>query len=242
MKTFKVTLATGKVNVNQPFDSIVHRLLPEGRSVSGRFEIKHVTVSQQDADFSKLRAAINSHRTDMSLEPGTYAQLIEHFPNGGSCLWMANTPMERRTNQEFQDAAHGDVLIFGLGIGMIIPDLLSNKRVRSITIVELEQEIIDFVGQHFQHPRITIIQGDARSYTGTRSFDTVYYDIWPELCVDNLDEMAQFRLSAAETGLLKSGGWVGCWSETELCIAEGMYDWGGDLDDDEDLDDEEDEW
>jgi hypothetical protein len=68
-----------------------------------------------------------------------YVRLVKK----GEGVMMSDTPMERNTNYHILDKANGDVLIFGLGIGLIILPLLRKENVKSITVVELYQDLID---------------------------------------------------------------------------------------------------
>ena len=65
------------------------------------------------------------------IDPGNYVRLRH---NGQ--IVMSNTGMELRTNMDFCLKANGDVLIGGLGIGLIILAIQDNPEVRSITILE----------------------------------------------------------------------------------------------------------
>ena len=58
---------------------------------------------------------------------------------------MSNHEFETLTNQKFLDNAKGDILIFGLGIGLIIFPLLTDNDIKSITIVEIDDGLIDEV-------------------------------------------------------------------------------------------------
>ena len=47
---------------------------------------------------------------------------------------MSNHEFEMMTNQKFLDSAKGDVLIFGLGIGLIIHPLLNDSDINTIDV------------------------------------------------------------------------------------------------------------
>lgn len=104
-----------------------------------------------------------------------------------SCM-MSNTPMELFTNQKCLNNASGNVLIAGLGIGLLPASLADKESVTSITIIELEQEVIDLVEPLFRAnvknaDKIKIIKADAYDYPNQYSgepYDYVYLDIWPE--------------------------------------------------------------
>lgn len=94
---------------------------------------------------------------------------------------MSDTPMEKRTNQFVIQHAHGDVLIGGLGIGMILLEMDKNPQVRSITVIEKYQDVIDLVGSQLPlSDKVTIIHADVfewKPVKGTR-YDCIYMDIW----------------------------------------------------------------
>nr|DAO26089.1 MAG TPA: hypothetical protein [Bacteriophage sp.]DAW88763.1 MAG TPA: hypothetical protein [Bacteriophage sp.] len=71
----------------------------------GDFELQHFNIS--DNNFYAI--------VRLGIPPGRYIRLI----NGCDCV-MSDTPMEKETNRDFVHNAHGNVLIGGLGIGLII--------------------------------------------------------------------------------------------------------------------------
>lgn len=89
----------------------------------GEAEIRHFVIDEAMAQFSRLREAATRGR-EQAADPGTYAQL---FVKGG--LVMSDTQMERDSNEDFVRYARGDVLIAGLGLGMILLPLLAKKSV-----------------------------------------------------------------------------------------------------------------
>lgn len=162
-------------------------VLPE--MVGNKFKIKHYKIPVFDV-FKKMRNSM-SENSHVSLEHlidhnFTYTKLSDK--NG---VWMSDTPMETVSNQNFINKANGDVLIFGLGIGLIVFPLLNCDEIKSITIIEREKEIIDMVGQHLKSDKVTIILGDADTMEfakGTK-FDTIYFDIWQDISSENYEHM-----------------------------------------------------
>ena len=120
---------------------------------------------------------------------GTYVSLNckhpEKFGMDQSCM-MSDTPMEKFTNQYVLNYASGDILIAGLGIGMLPASLAEKDDVKSITILELNQEVIDLVEPLIRQnvtnaDKIKIIQADAYKYPGENpntKYDWIYLDIW----------------------------------------------------------------
>ncbi len=105
---------------------------------------------------------------------GTYISLTHH----GSIV-MSNTDMEKRTNDFFVCRAHGDVLIGGLGIGMIILPIQDNPKVNSITVIEKSQEVIDLVSPQLPlNNKVKITHDDVFTYKPDRKYDCIYMDIW----------------------------------------------------------------
>lgn len=93
---------------------------------------------------------------------------------------MSDTPMEKETNYSFLEHAHGDVLIGGLGIGMILLAIQDKENIESITVIEKEADIISLVGQQLPlNEKVKILQGDIFEYVPEQRYHTIYIDIWP---------------------------------------------------------------
>lgn len=132
---------------------------------NGDFEICHFTVSDKD-----IRAMIDG------IPAGQYVKLTH---NGD--VVMSNTPMEQRTNREFCRKANGDVLVGGLGIGMIILAIQDKPDVKSITIIEKSQEVIEMVASQLPfNDKVKIACDDVFTWKPEKGqkFDCVYMDIW----------------------------------------------------------------
>lgn len=134
-------------------------------AVNGDFAIEHFEITDHD-----IRAILKG------IMPGKYVRLSR----SGSVV-MSDTMMEKRTNREFCGKAHGDVLVGGLGIGMILMAIQDNPAVNSITVLEKHQEVIDMVAQQLPlNEKVKIICADVLEWkpeNGQR-FDCIYMDIW----------------------------------------------------------------
>ena len=95
----------------------------------------------------------------------------------------------------------GDVLITGLGLGMV-PHILTkvqrfSTQVKSITIIEKDADVIKLTAEHYikSDRRIKIIHADALTLTLPKgsNFDSAWHDIWDEICEDNRQEMTAMR-------------------------------------------------
>ena len=105
----------------------------------------------------------------------------------GNNIWMSLNPNEIETMKPYINKAKGNVLVLGLGMGYV-PFMLSLKNcVKSITIVERDQEIINLFNELIypsfpNKEKIKIIKGDAVEYArkiqkqGT--CDYVFADLW----------------------------------------------------------------
>lgn len=97
----------------------------------------------------------------------------------GEDVVMSNTSMEKRTNLYFSKVAHGDVLIAGLGIGMILLEIQNKDHVKSITVVEKNSEVIELMKDLPLNQKVTIIHDDIFTWKPKgKTFDTIYFDIW----------------------------------------------------------------
>ena len=111
----------------------------------------------------------------------------------------------------------GDVLITGLGLGLVAEAILRvhESSVRRLTIVEKSEEVIALVAPHLQSvwpDRLNIVHGDAFSWTpsdGSR-FSVGWHDIWPDPTTPSIEhEIASLRQHHA--GWCE---WQGFWPET----------------------------
>lgn len=161
--------------------------------------------------------------------------IMESADNGGrfyieapSSLWdrnnesqpmMVDNDFERETNQPFLDNAFGDILIGGLGIGLVIYAVMNDPAVTSITIIEKHQEVIDLImTQASFNEKVTIIQGDYHLYTPEQQYNTIWLDDWT-----TQDEDTQYREDEVFIGdsreqwktkmlpYLKEGGYINYW-------------------------------
>tara|TARA_Y100000992_G_C21049372_1_gene388789 strand:- start:325 stop:651 length:327 start_codon:yes stop_codon:yes gene_type:complete len=75
----------------------------------------------------------------------------------------------------------GDILIGGLGIGMINIPLLASDDVTSVTIIEKEQDVIDLVwADCAKDDRFTVVCADINTWEIPEgsSWDAAWFDTW----------------------------------------------------------------
>lgn len=117
---------------------------------------------------------------------------------------MSDTPSEIREHAAAIEHASGDVLITGLGLGCIVSALLAKEDVKSITVVEIDKDVIALTGPYYTDPRVTIVNMDAREAAAHFEregafFDYAWHDIWSHIADRNLDDdrLAEHGLSYA---------------------------------------------
>jgi hypothetical protein len=185
-------------------------VVPEG--TYGRATIKHVTVSKQESAMT----AWGGYRSYVPV--GTYAQL---FVDGE--MVMSDTRYERLSNRAAVEHAHGDVLIAGLGLGMILWPILAKPDVNRVFVVEIEQDVIDLIEPTLKaHPtrsKLNIERGNILAWRPNYhpSFGAIWFDIWADACEDNLGEITMLHRRAWRW-LDKSDPdrWMGSWDAEYL--------------------------
>lgn len=131
----------------------------------GKWKLQRFTVER--GNFFAMKDGIT---------PGTYMRLTHN----GECV-MSDTNMEKRTNMDFVYNAYGDVLIGGLGIGMIILAIQDKPEVKSITVIEKNQEVINMVASQLNfNEKVKIICADVFEWKPEKDtkYDVSYMDIW----------------------------------------------------------------
>ena len=185
------------------FPQMTAILTPQKQGIA---EIDHYTVTPLESQMSAwCRGAY--------CPEGRYAVL-----RVGRTLMMSDTLLERRSNREVVINSRGDVLIAGLGLGMILHPILARAEVRSVTVIEKYQDVIDLVRPTLPAEKLTIICADIHQWMPekTARFSTIYFDIWPNICTDNLEAIKQLHRRFRKYLLRDGGEWMGSWQHEEL--------------------------
>lgn len=169
----------------------LNTIYPNKELDSETYKINYKNLSENEVRMEKIRNFRDSWLT-VELKPNfDYVRLIKK----GEGIMMSDTPMERNTNYAFLTRANGDVLICGLGLGLIVFPLLNDKNIKSITVLELDKGLIEivkpFIKEKDVHNKVNIIHADCFEYSfpKIKKFDTIYFDIWISICGDNYKEM-----------------------------------------------------
>lgn len=200
-----------------------HKLLklksdvPPGEAEAWRVE--RFTVSKSDASFFNLRCAINPARGDRSILPGKYTKLSYY-----NQVIMSDTPAEKRDHLNYILEAKGDVLVTGLGLGWVIEGLFLNPKVKTVTVIEKELDVLHLVGNHLQKKyskKLNIICGDAfcPPLPITAKFDCIWHDIWETICGDNWPEIKELRrIYRKYCKIIYQSSW--CWKQVRKLARE----------------------
>jgi predicted membrane-bound spermidine synthase len=185
-------------------------LVPAGQH--GVARVEHITLSPEQA------AVLAMESRDWRLQPGRYTRLFVRDE-----LVMSDTLMELESNWPAVCRANGRVLVAGLGLGVILVPMLASPRVEHLTVVEREPDVIALVAPafltHLASGRLEIIEGDIFGWRPPRGarFDTIYFDIWPDISVANLPAIARLhRRFGRRLNRRNPDAWMGSWQHARL--------------------------
>lgn len=127
-------------------------------------------------------------------------------------LVMSNTPSEMSDHYSPVLQAKGSCLINGLGIGMVLKNILLKPEVEDVTMIEISQDLIDIVSPHYQNDRVQFICADAFTYKPPKGkrYNMVWHDIWDYICGDNIPEMTKLHRKYG-----RRTDWQGSWCKYE---------------------------
>lgn len=123
---------------------------------------RYVGWSSQTVLSRHTEATLHLYRGEIVMEDSR-VELSRHLP-----IWLA---------------AHGRVLITGLGLGCVVRGLLSKPSVEHIDVVEIDRRVLRVVGPEFAHnPRVTLHEDDAllKEWPTETKWDYAWHDIWCE--------------------------------------------------------------
>jgi len=109
--------------------------------------------------------------------------------------------------------AEGRVLVTGLGLGCVVRGLLASKRVKHITVVEIDRNILRVVGHEFKsNGRVTLVHGDALTVQIPGTFDFAWHDLWTEgethLQVLHAELLFRFKKQCGAQGAWELPRWM----------------------------------
>ncbi len=188
--------------------------VPEGKR--GNVVIKRFRVTPEGAErynfHSELDRISGKLMDDRSTAPGWYTGL---WMGNGRHPMMSDTPAEMRDHAGFVRAARGDILVAGLGIGLVVENLISKANVRSITVIERDADVIALAAPHYLARRmpVSVVHENAFLFRTRQQFDFCWLDIWPDISDLNLLDMVKLRRYYRRFCLN-----IFCWAEIQ-CLA-----------------------
>jgi len=195
---------TGAPAVNKyPFT--MSKILKQGRV--GKFVLEKTVISKGTIVDSYERLTGIMSKTRCSFD-----RPVMRLTEDGN-TWMSDNPFEVESLMGAFEAARGDVLTGGLGLGLL-PTLIKD-RVISIDIVELSQAVIDLVFHQVATEKMRIIHDDIFHYLKTtdKRYDFICIDVWQDTLLPLLENDEAKKLAQR---CLKPGGKAWCWLE-ETC-------------------------
>ena len=177
----------------------------------GKWSIENFVVSQEDENFGKLRASISFSSRGRYVTAGTYTALKRN----GSVI-MSDTPDEGYDFYSLLYKAKDHVLINGLGLGWTLQEVAKKSEVTKVTVIEIDQDVIDLVGSHYKNmfgDKIEIICADALTWKSPKGirYGAVWHDIWDNICEDNWEEIKKLHYKYG-----KRCDWQHSWSREEI--------------------------
>jgi hypothetical protein len=110
-------------------------------------------------------------------EPVTIREL-----KGPEGTWMSDQPCELiQMHRELAVHARGNVLIGGLGLGIVARMAAAKRSVSKVTIVERQREVIDMILGTLKSPKIRVVEDDIFEYVkhpGCANHDVALLDVW----------------------------------------------------------------
>jgi len=175
----------------------------------GDWAIEGFWVTEEDARNYNIRATFRGS-SRREVRPGSYTRLMH---NGH--LIMSDTPAEIRDHLEIIRRARGQVLLNGLGLGLVLRACLLKSEVEHITVIEIAPEVIALVAPHLHErfgDKFTVFEADALTWKAPKNsrWNIVWHDIFDAICTDNLPIMTRLKRRYG-----RRCDWQGCWAEEE---------------------------
>ncbi len=128
-------------------------------------------------------------------------------PRWNPAPWMSLTPAELMTLRPGTRLAKGHTVIAGLGLGHQLIEVSKRLQVKRITIVELDQELVDWILPVIRphvRKRLDVVVGDAYQAIPQLKADVALIDIFPGYG-DGFRRVAE--LQRASPAIKKFWGW-----------------------------------
>lgn len=206
------------MNMRMKLDDLIPSVsIPEGEK--GDAKITHFTFDQEEAARFNLQLMCKGHG-HRAISPGKYTRLVVD-----GRLQMTDTPAEKRDHYQVVREAQGNILITGLGLGMVANACARKEEVTHVTVIEINQNVIDLVSQTL-HPKIDVICADALEWQLPKGamWDVIWHDIWPDVNLEDCESRTKLSRRYARRWKHFHGAW--CKDEIRrLQAAERRHSW-----------------
>lgn len=102
--------------------------------------------------------------------------------------WMVDDPPHWWSMQNYAKHSYGNVLVAGLGLGLVTSELMKNIDVNSITVIEINRDVIDLISPLIlrNNDNVTVIEEDFYEFISFgnpedynhENFDRIIVDLW----------------------------------------------------------------
>ncbi len=146
-----------------------------------------VIIESQPPGYYRFKEMWGGWITYEALDTFYYTSLQDRDPAGEWKTWMTDQPQWWFAMDDIaQESRGGHYLIGGLGLGIIVHQLARRpNKVKTITIVEKSQDVIDLVLPHLPDPfHMSVIQDDFWEWADPErsgslpNYDVIITDMW----------------------------------------------------------------
>ena len=104
---------------------------------------------------------------------------LEEFRDGEWYDWMVDDPANYIAMVKYGRESTGHVLTAGLGLCLVVYELVKNDKVESITVVERNEDVIYLTAKYLPQD-VELIHGDFWEFIKSSDiqYDTIIADIW----------------------------------------------------------------
>ncbi|QHJ74631.1 polyamine aminopropyltransferase [Vibrio phage VH2_2019] len=165
-------------------------------------EYKTGSFGVWDVSVVPVPKGVHGYFTDGVGQPdSTYVLSKKHANNPRPVTWMSFTAMELESHAFHIERAKGHVVIVGLGMGMILMNVLSKPDVTKVTVVELDPSVITLFKEVSGYEdwegisKLNILNTDALEpskevIAEVKGCDYLYADIWELMAAEGaLEDM-----------------------------------------------------
>ena len=191
--------AVGGLGVRRPYVAIPDGGVPEMDQVERPWPLP-ISPGYQCGQFGRWRLRRAPDRTCFGYFTSWQVSRQNFVLKHEDVIWMSVSPMERESQAHHIASARGHVVIGGLGMGVLLYNVISKPEVTRVTVIERDRRLIrlfkDFICEDHEQwagwDKVTIIPYDIlRPEAAIGDVDTLLVDIWPTLADDRA--MPQMR-------------------------------------------------